>query len=79
MTATAPETFIVLSDRWHTLTRFGLRIGSPDVGMSRVELIGDATAWAAARAHVVESRAAAKGSDKTSITAALHRIDAALA
>ena len=71
---------IVLSDRWYMLKQFGLRIGSPDVGFSRVELIGDATAWASARAHVLKLRAAArKGSDKASATVALQRIDFALA
>ena len=66
---------IVLSDRWHVLTRHGLRIGSPDVGMARVELVGDAAAWEKARADVASRRSTAKGADKGSATAALRRIE----
>lgn len=69
---------IVLSDRWHILTRHGLRIGSPDVGMSRVELIGDAETWERARADVAARRERAKGAAKSSATAALRRIEFAL-
>lgn len=76
---TTPTTLeIVLSDRWHTLKKHGLREGSPEVGMSRVELVGTPDQWRAAREDVATKRARWSGSDKASATAALRRIDAAL-
>lgn len=69
---------VVLSDRWHHLTRCGLRVGSPDVGFDRVELVGTVDQWRAARAIVAEYRASGRGPEKTSATAALQRIDAML-
>lgn len=66
---------IVLSDRWHSLSKFGLRFGSPEVGFTRVQLLGTVAQWTAAREYVAKIAAVAKGSNKGSATSALKRID----
>ena len=74
----ANEIEVTLSDAWSRLTRFGLRVGSPDVGMSRIQLIGDAATWGKVRDYVASYRENAKGPNRASATAALQRIDHAL-
>lgn len=74
----SPEISVILSDRWYHLLRCGLRVRSPDVGMTRVELIGTAEQWRVAREAVARSQATSRGAAKSSATVALQRIDVAL-
>ena len=69
---------ITLSNVWFELRAHGLRVGSPDVGYTRVELIGPMAAWEAARRAVAVERSESTGPEKASATAALARIDARL-
>lgn len=83
---TPPDTFpvtrdikVTLSGVWnHLRDSFGLRFGSPDVGMNRVELIGSEAQWQKARDYVAADREASKGAERASATTALSRIDIVL-